>query len=112
MDRHPRRAVSAPVRRREDFLIFGAPQIEDAEVDEVVGSMRAAWLGTGPKVARFEDAFRSYRRAEHAVAVNSCTAALHLSLLAAGIGAATRSSAPPSRSAPPSTSSFTPGPRP
>ena len=48
--------------------------------------MRTGWLGTGPKVARFEDAFRAYKGAPHAMAVNSGTAALHLSLLAAGIG--------------------------
>ena len=44
------------------------------------------WLGTGPKVARFEEAFGRYKGADNVVAVNSCTAALHLSLLAAGIG--------------------------
>ncbi len=75
-----------PVRPRERFLIFGSPQIEDAEIDEVVASMKSGWLGTGPKVARFEDDFRNYKGAQHAVAVNSCTAAMHLSLLAAGIG--------------------------
>ena len=75
-----------PVRNREDFLVFGAPQIDEAEIDEVVSSMRAAWLGTGPKVALFEERFRAYKGAPHAVAVNSCTAALHLSLLAAGVG--------------------------
>jgi dTDP-4-amino-4,6-dideoxygalactose transaminase len=75
-----------PVREREDFLVFGAPQIVDAEVEEVVASMRAAWLGTGPKVARFEDAFRAYKGGRFALAVNSCTAALHLSVLAAGVG--------------------------
>lgn len=76
----------SPVRSKEEFLVFGAPQIEDAEIDEVVSSMRAAWLGTGPKVALFEERFRAYKGAPHAVAVNSCTAALHLSLLAAGVG--------------------------
>jgi dTDP-4-amino-4,6-dideoxygalactose transaminase len=79
-------STAGSVRSGKPFLVFGAPQIEDAEIDEVVSSMRAAWLGTGPKVARFEEAFKGYRRADHAVAVNSCTAALHLSLLAAGIG--------------------------
>ena len=44
--------------------------------------LRSAWIGTGPRVSAFEDAFRRYRGASHAVAVNSCTAALHLSLLA------------------------------
>lgn len=45
----------------------------------------AGWLGTGPKVRRFETAFRNYVGAKYAIAVNSCTAALHLSLLAIGL---------------------------
>jgi len=77
-------AQLSPVR--DSFLVFGSPQILDDEIDEVVASMRSGWLGTGPKVARFEEDFRRYRGAPHAVAVNSCTAAMHLSLLAAGIG--------------------------
>ncbi|WP_250122157.1 DegT/DnrJ/EryC1/StrS family aminotransferase [Chroococcidiopsis sp. CCMEE 29] len=72
-----------PTRSKEQFLIFGAPAIEDAEIQEVVASMKSGWLGTGPKVARFENDFKTYKGAEHAIAVNSCTAALHLSLLAA-----------------------------
>jgi dTDP-4-amino-4,6-dideoxygalactose transaminase len=75
-----------PITGRSEFLVFGAPQIEEPEIDEVVDSMRAAWLGTGPKVAQFEENFRSYKGASHAVAVNSCTAALHVSLVALGIG--------------------------
>jgi dTDP-4-amino-4,6-dideoxygalactose transaminase len=75
-----------PVRPKDRFLVFGAPAIEDAEIDEVVASIRSGWLGTGPKVARFEEAFRQYRGADYAVAVNSCTAALHLSMLASGVG--------------------------
>ncbi|MGB3134236.1 MAG: DegT/DnrJ/EryC1/StrS family aminotransferase [Candidatus Macondimonas sp.] len=71
---------------RERFLVFGAPLIGEAEIDEVVDSLRSGWLGTGPKVARFERAFAAYKVAEQAVAVNSCTAALHLSLLAADLG--------------------------
>ncbi|MGB2942824.1 MAG: DegT/DnrJ/EryC1/StrS family aminotransferase [Candidatus Macondimonas sp.] len=71
---------------RERFLVFGAPLIGEAEIDEVVDSLRSGWLGTGPKVARFERAFAAYKGAEQAVAVNSCTAALHLSLLAADLG--------------------------
>jgi dTDP-4-amino-4,6-dideoxygalactose transaminase len=72
-----------PVRSKDRFLIFGAPLIEDAEIQEVVASLQSGWLGTGPKVARFEDDFCAYKQAKHAIAVNSCTAALHLSLLAA-----------------------------
>lgn len=71
---------------RERFLTFGAPLIGEDEIAEVVDSLRSGWLGTGPKVARFERDFAAYKGADQAVAVNSCTAALHLSLLAAGLG--------------------------
>ena len=71
---------------RDGFLVFGAPLIEEAEIAEVVDSLRSGWLGTGPKVARFEELFRRYTGAEQAVAVSSCTAAVHLCLLGAGVG--------------------------
>ncbi len=71
---------------RKDFLIFGNPAIEQPEIDEVVDSLKSGWLGTGPKVQRFEEMFRHFKGTEHAVAVSSCTAALHLSMLALGIG--------------------------
>ena len=73
---------------RETFLIFGSPLIGEEEIGEVESSMRAGWLGTGPKVARFEADFAAYKGIEEArvAAVNSCTAALHLSMIAAGIG--------------------------
>ena len=73
-------------KARESFLVFGAPLIGEDEIEEVVASLRSGWLGTGPKVAEFEKDFAAYKRAGEAVALNSCTAALHLSLLAAGIG--------------------------
>jgi len=76
-----------PIRRKEDFLVFGSPAIEEEEIREVVASMKSGWLGTGPKVAQFENSFRAYKGAANAVAVNSCTAALHLSILAAGVNA-------------------------
>jgi dTDP-4-amino-4,6-dideoxygalactose transaminase len=71
---------------RERFLTFGAPLIQEDEIAEVVASLRNGWLGTGPKVARFEEDFGRYKGSGHAVAVNSGTAALHLSVLAAGLG--------------------------
>ncbi|NLV97562.1 MAG: DegT/DnrJ/EryC1/StrS family aminotransferase [Desulfovibrionales bacterium] len=71
---------------REEFLVFGSPRIEEDEIDEVVSCLRSGWIGTGPRVAAFERLFAKYKGAEHAVAVNSCTAALHLSILAADIG--------------------------
>lgn len=70
---------------REDFLVFGSPSIEQAEINEVVQSLRSGWLGTGPKVAQFEKDFRTYKLAQYSVAVNSCTAALHLSMIAVGL---------------------------
>lgn len=71
---------------REDFLIFGSPVIGAEEINEVVDSLKSSWVGTGPKVAKFEDQFRQYIGAQHAVALHSCTAALHLSMLVAGLG--------------------------
>lgn len=71
---------------RENFLVFGSPRIEEEEIEEVVSCLRSCWIGTGPRVAEFERRFAAYKGADHAVAVNSCTAALHLSILAAGIG--------------------------
>lgn len=76
----------APVRPKGKFLVFGAPLIEEPEIEEVVGCMRRRWIGTGPKVSQFEDDFGAFKGSKHAIAVNSCTAALHLSLSAAGIG--------------------------
>lgn len=73
-------------RRRDEFLVFGAPQIGEEEIAEVVATLRGGWLGTGPKVAQFERDFAAYKGTGHPVAVNSCTAALHVSLLASGIG--------------------------
>jgi len=71
---------------REDLLVFGRPAVGEEEIAEVVATLRSGWLGTGPRVQRFEEAFRSYTGARHAVALNSCTAGMHLALLAAGVG--------------------------
>jgi dTDP-4-amino-4,6-dideoxygalactose transaminase len=57
-----------PVRSRENFLVFGSPKIEESEILEVEAVMRSGWLGTGPRVARFEHEFGRYRGAPHAVA--------------------------------------------
>jgi dTDP-4-amino-4,6-dideoxygalactose transaminase len=77
--------ILRPIRSKERFLVFGAPAIEDDEIQEVVSSMKSGWLGTGPKVMHFENDFKAYKDNSHAIAVNSCTAALHLSLVAAGL---------------------------
>lgn len=70
----------------DDFIVFGSPDIREDEIREVEATLRSGWLGTGPRTARFETEFGEYVGAPHAVAVNSCTAALHLSLLASEIG--------------------------
>ena len=72
----------ADARRRPTFLVFGQPLIEEAEKSEVLDSMNTAWLGTGPKVARFERDFAAYKAVPAAAALNSCTAALHLACVA------------------------------
>ncbi|WP_416201854.1 DegT/DnrJ/EryC1/StrS family aminotransferase [Thermoflexus sp.] len=58
----------------------------EEEIAEVVDTLRSGWIGMGPKTARFEQLFRDYVGSRHAVAVSSGTAALHLSLIACGIG--------------------------
>jgi dTDP-4-amino-4,6-dideoxygalactose transaminase len=69
------------------FLTFGAPQIGEAEIAEVEACLRSGWLGTGPRVAQFERDFADFRGVtpSQVAAVNSCTAALHVSMLAAGL---------------------------
>ena len=71
-------------RRREDLLVFGAPEIGEAEIASVIEVMRSGWLGSGPRVAAFEEAFARYKNtgADRVAAVSSCTAALHLSMVA------------------------------
>jgi dTDP-4-amino-4,6-dideoxygalactose transaminase len=75
-----------PVRPKDRFLVFGQPAIGEAEIRGVVDSMERRWIGTGPKVQQFEREFAAYRGARFAAAVGSCTAALHLSMMAIGIG--------------------------
>ena len=65
---------------------FHRPSITDAEIDEVVDTLRSGWLTTGPKAALFTEQFCAAVEAPAGLAVSSCTAALHLGLLAAGIG--------------------------
>jgi dTDP-4-amino-4,6-dideoxygalactose transaminase len=72
---------------RDTFLVFGSPLIGEAEIDEVVDSLRSGWVGTGPKVQRFESMVAGYVGAPHCRCVSSCTAALTLAMQALGIGA-------------------------
>ena len=70
----------------EPFIPYGRHVIDDADVAAVVDVLRGDWLTTGPIVSRFEEAFARYVGAAHAAAVSNGTAALHLCMLAAGIG--------------------------
>src|SRR5581483_8141769 len=75
----------APVRAR--MLPFNAPNVGDDEIAEVVDTLQSGWLTTGPKTKQFEREFADYVGARYAVALNSCTAGLHLSCVVHGIGA-------------------------
>jgi dTDP-4-amino-4,6-dideoxygalactose transaminase len=70
----------------EEFLPIARPDISEADIAEVVDTLRSGWLTFGPKTQRFEEEFRGFVAAGEAVAVNSCTAGMHLALIAAGIG--------------------------
>lgn len=72
-----------PVRKK--FLVFGKPKITKKEINEVLDTIKSGWLGTGPKTLKFESDFKNYARAKHAIALNSCTAGLHLALDVLGI---------------------------
>ena len=71
---------------RENFLPFSPPYIGEEEIEGVVDSLRSGWITTGPKTKLFEKEFAAYLGAPAALAVNSCTAALHLGLVCNGIG--------------------------
>jgi dTDP-4-amino-4,6-dideoxygalactose transaminase len=71
---------------RSTMLDFAPPLIGDEEVASVVATLRSGWLTSGPRVVELERRFAEQLGAAHAVATSSCTAALHLALLAAGIG--------------------------
>ncbi len=72
----------------DQFLPFALPDVADEEIEAVTEAMRSGWLTTGPRAAAFEHEFASFLGGDvHAVALNSATAGLHLSLEAAGIRA-------------------------
>ena len=70
---------------RSSFLPFALPEIHSAELDAVREVLESGWITTGPKTKQFETAFAQAVQAEHAVALNSCTAAMHLALEAIGL---------------------------
>ncbi len=72
---------------RDTFLPFALPDVDDAELLEIKEALNSGWVTTGPKTRQFEAEFAAAVGAKHAVAVNSCTAAMHLALEAIGLRA-------------------------
>ncbi len=81
-----RLAVDGAAPQREKMLLFGAPSFGQEEFDEVLDTLKSGWISTGPKTKQFEQEFAEYVGANYAIGLNSCTAGLHLSLVALGIG--------------------------
>lgn len=73
--------------KRESFLPYALPMFDDKEINEVADTIKSNWVSRGPKTLEFEKRFSEYVGAKHAVAMNSCTAALHTALTGKGIGA-------------------------
>lgn len=80
--------MSSPQSRfvpRQDFLPFSRPTIGEAEIAEVVDSLRSGWITTGPKAERFEADFAAFVGVPHALALSSATGGLHIGLIALGL---------------------------
>ncbi|HEX6667290.1 MAG TPA: DegT/DnrJ/EryC1/StrS family aminotransferase [Solirubrobacterales bacterium] len=75
----------APAQATDKIPVFDV-QLSDSHVEAVAETLRSGWLTMGPRIKEFEAEFAEHLGIEHAIAVNSCTAALHLAYLAAGIG--------------------------
>jgi dTDP-4-amino-4,6-dideoxygalactose transaminase len=85
----PRQVARLPrveATRRGTFLSFQPPAIGEEEIEAVAETLRSGWLTTGPRTAELEACMRRYLEAKHVLAVSSGTAALHLSLVALGVG--------------------------
>jgi dTDP-4-amino-4,6-dideoxygalactose transaminase len=75
-------ATTSPVRT----VPFSPPNLGEEEIQEVIDTLRSDWITTGPKTARFESEFAAFVQAPAALALNSCTAGLHVALATLGIG--------------------------
>ena len=71
---------------RKELLSFSPPLIGEEEISEVIDTLRSDWITTGPKTKLFERQFAAAVGAPSALAVNSCTAALHIALATLGVG--------------------------
>ena len=73
-------------QKRDTFIPYNLPDLTDAEFAEVEETLKSKWVAKGPRTVQFEKEFAEYLGAKHAVAMNSCTAALHVALLSSGVG--------------------------
>ena len=74
------------MKRKNKPITFGAPDVGYDEINAVKKVILSKWIGTGPIARQFEKKFKSYKKANYALSVNSCTSAIHISLLTLGIG--------------------------
>jgi perosamine synthetase len=73
------------MRMRDTYLPFALPDLDGTELKEIADALQSGWVTSGPKTRQFESEFASVVGAKHAIAVNSCTAAMHLALEAIGL---------------------------
>jgi dTDP-4-amino-4,6-dideoxygalactose transaminase len=73
------------LRKRETFLPYSVPLIDDDDISEVVETLKSGWVAKGPRTIEFEKRFAEYTGAKYAIAMNSATAALHIALIAGGV---------------------------
>jgi dTDP-4-amino-4,6-dideoxygalactose transaminase len=76
----------AQFKTREKFIPYNLPDFTEQEVSAATETVRSLWVAKGPRTVKFEEEFAKHVGAKHAVAMNSCTAALHVALLSAGVG--------------------------
>src|SRR3989339_521517 len=79
-------AIGGGMPQRKKLLLPFFPCIGKEEINEVIDTLKSGWLTTGPKVYKFEAEAKKYLGSENVIALSSCTAALHISLVVAGIG--------------------------
>jgi len=87
LKKYPSQKTSLPVFENKTNVPFMRPELGDEEINEVLDTLRSGWLTTGSKVKLFEQNFAEAVRAPFAIALNSCTAALHLAVEALGLNA-------------------------
>ena len=69
----------------QKFILFGKPNIGNKEISLLKKTINSKWIGSGPTTEVFEKKFRNYKKTKYSLSLNSCTAALHLSLISLGI---------------------------